>query len=111
MGEQGKLSVIDLEMGDVEQDRFDLGSQAGRIYATKSGRYATVVSSDANTAHVFDGGIYMEAHGDHFDLVEEDVRKLPIDLRGDRPVHMYVGGEWTTVYYDGSGDFVLINEA
>ena len=23
---------------------------------------------------------------------------------------MYVGGEWASVYYDGSGDFVLINE-
>ena len=109
-GEQGKLSVIDLETGDVEQDRFDLGSRAGRIYSTTSGRYAIAVSSDANTAHVFDGGIYLEAHGDHFDLVEADVRKLPIDLTGDRPSHTYVGGEWTTVYYDGSGDFALINE-
>ena len=79
-GEAGKLSVIDLETGEVEQDRFDLGSRAGRIYATKSGRYAIAVSSDANTAHVFDGGIYLEPHGDHFDLVEADVRKLPIDL-------------------------------
>ena len=109
-GEQGNLSVIDLETGQVDQDRFDLGTRAGRIYSTKSGRYAIAVSSDANTAHIFDGGIYMEAHGDHFDLVERDVRKLPIDLSGDRPVHMYVGGEWATVYYDGSGDFVLINE-
>ncbi len=109
-GEEGNLSVIDLKTGDVEQDAFDLGSRAGRIYATESGRYAIAVSSDANTAHVFDGGIYLEPHGDHFDLVESDVRKLPIDLRGDRPVHMYVGGEWAAVYYDGSGDFVLINE-
>ncbi len=109
-GEEGNLSVIDLETGDVEQDLFDLGSRAGRIYATHSGRYAIAVSSDANTAHIFDGGIYLEAHGDHFDLVEAEVRKLPIDLSGDRPVHMYVGGEWASVYYDGSGDFVLINE-
>ena len=109
-GEEGNLSVIDLETGQVDQNLFDLGSRAGRIYSTKSGRYAIAVSSDANTAHIFDGGIYMEAHGDHFDLVEADVRQLPIDLSGDRPVHMYVGGEWATVYYDGSGDFVLINE-
>ena len=109
-GDEGKLSVIDLETGEVDQGHFDLGSRAGRIYATKSGRYALAVSSDANTAHVFDGGIYMEPHGDHFDLVESDIRKLPIDLSGDRPVHMYVGGEWASIYYDGSGDFALINE-
>ena len=107
-GETGMMSVIDLEHGDVEQDAFDLGSRAGRIYSTKSGRFAIAVSSDANTAHVFDGGIYLEAHGDHFDLVEDDVERLDIDLSGDRPVHLYVGTEWATIFYDGSGDVVFL---
>ena len=109
-GEEGNLSVIDLESGEVDQNHFDLGSRAGRIYATKSGRYAVAVSSDANTAHLFDGGIYMEPHGDHFDLVEGDIRRLPVDLSGDRPVHLYIDGEWAAIFYDGSGDLVLINE-
>ena len=109
-GETGDLSVIDLETGHVHQNEFDLGSRAGRIYPTKSGRFAVAVSSDANAVNILDGGVYLEAHGDHFDLVERDVKLLGIDLMGDRPVHMYVGGEWATVYYDGSGDFVLINE-
>lgn len=109
-GEEGKLSVIDLESGEVDQSHFDLGARAGRIYATKSGRYAVAVSPDANTAHLFDGGIFMEPHGDHFDLVEGDVRKLPVDLSGDRPVHLYVDGEWAAIFYDGSGDVALINE-
>ena len=109
-GETGMMSVIDLEHGDVEQDAFDLGSRAGRIYATKNGRFAIAVSSDANTAHVFDGGIYLEAHGDHFDQVEEDVERLGIDLSGDRPVHLYVGTEWATIFYDNSGDVVFLNE-
>ena len=109
-GETGMMSVIDLEHGDVEQDAFDLGSRAGRIYATKSGRFAIAVSSDANTAHVFDGGIYLEAHGDHFDQVEGPVERLDIDLSGDRPVHLYVGSEWATIFYDGSGDVVFLEE-
>ena len=109
-GETGALSVIDLESGEVHQDEFDLGSRAGRIYATASGRYAIAVSSDANTAHIFDGGIYLEEHGDHFDLVESHTHRLPIDLSGDRPSHLYVGDEWATIYYDGSGDIALINE-
>ena len=109
-GEEGKLSVIDLESGEVDQAIFDLGARAGRIYATKSGRYAVAVSPDADTAHLFDGGIYMEPHGDHFDLVESDVRRLPVDLSGDRPVHLYVAGEWAAIFYDGSGDVALINE-
>ncbi len=109
-GEDGKVSLIDLETGHVDQDRFDLGSRAGRIYPTRNGRYAIAVSSDANTAHLFDGGIFMEPHGDHFDLVETPTQQLEIDLAGDRPVHLYVGEEWATIFYDGSGDVVLINE-
>ena len=109
-GETGALSMIDLESGEVHQDEFDLGSRAGRIYPTASGRYAIAVSSDANTVHIFDGGIYLEEHGDHFDLVESDVHRLQTNLTGDRPVHLYVGEEWATVYYDDSGDIALINE-
>ncbi len=109
-GEGAGLSVIDLESGEVQQDQFDLGSRAGRIYSTASGRYAIAVSSDANTAHIFDGGIYLEEHGDHFDLVEADISRFDTNLSGDRPVHLYVGGEWATIFYDGSGDVALINE-
>ena len=109
-GETGALSVIDLESGEVHQDAFDLGARAGRIYATPSGRYAVAVSSDANSVHLFDGGIYLEEHGDHEDLVEDDLRRLDVDLSGDNPVHLYTAGEWAAIYYDGSGDVVLINE-
>ena len=109
-GETGMMSIVDLEHGDVDQDAFDLGSRAGRIYSTKSGRFGIAVSSDANTAHVFDGGIYLEAHGDHFDEVEGPVERLGIDLSGDRPVHLYVGSEWATIFYDGSGDVVFLEE-
>ena len=109
-GETGALSVIDLESGEVQQDAFDMGARAGRIYPTASGRFAIAVSSDANAVHVIDGGIYLEEHGDHEDLVETEISRLDLDLSGDNPVHMYVGGEWATIYYDGSGDVVLLNE-
>ena len=109
-GETGALSIIDLEHGDVEQNAFDLGSRAGRIYATKGGRFAIAVSSDANTAHVVDGGVYLEAHGDHFDLIEGPTRLLDMDLTGERPVHLYVSKKWAAIFYDDSGDVVLINE-
>ena len=109
-GETGTMSVIDLEHGDVEQNAFDMGERAGRIYATKSGRFAIAVSSDADNVRVIDGGIFLEGHGDHFDLVEAPARQMEIDLAGDRPVHLYVGPEWATIFYDGSGDVVFINE-
>ena len=109
-GETGAMSVIDLEHGDVDQNAFDMGERAGRIYTTKSGRFAIAVSSDADNVNVIDGGIFLDGHGDHFDLVEAPTRQMGIDLSGDRPVHLYVGGEWAAIFYDGSGDVVLINE-
>ena len=90
-GETGALSIIDLESGEVHQNEFDLGSRAGRIYPTASGRYAIAVSSDANTAHIFDGGIYLEEHGDHFDLVESHTHRLPHQPQR-RPSGAYVRG-------------------
>ena len=109
-GETGALSIIELDHGEVEQDAFDMGSRAGRIYATHSGRFAFAVSSDTNMVHVIDGGTYLEPHGDHFDLVNREAELIGLDLSGDRPAHLYVGDEWATVYYDGSGDVLLINE-
>ena len=109
-GETGALSVIELDHGEVEQDAYDLGSRAGRIYATTSGRFAIAVTSDANTAHVIDGGLYLEAHDGHFDMVNQEAELIGLDLAGDNPVHLYVGDEWSTIYYDGSGDVLLINE-
>ena len=109
-GETGALSIIELDHGEVEQDAFDMGSRAGRIYTTNSGRFAIAVSSDANMVHIIDGGTYLEPHGDHFDLVNREAEPIGLDLSGDRPVHLHVGDEWAAVYYDGSGDVALLNE-
>lgn len=109
-GETGAMSVIHLEDHEVQQDAFDLGARAGRIYPTKSGRYAIAVATDANTVHLFDGGIYLEDHEGHPDLVEDPISQLDIDLSGDRPVHLVVGEEWSAIFYDGSGDIVMLNE-
>ena len=110
-GKTGMMSIIDLKKGGVQQDAFDMVSPAGRIYATKSGRFALAVSSDANTVHVFDGGIYRERHGDHFDQVTGPVKQIDVNLVGKRPVHLYVSGKWSAIFYDGTGDVVLVNEA
>ena len=109
-GETGALSIIELDHGEVEQNAFDMGSRAGRIYPTGSGRFAIAVASDANMVHIIDGGTYMEPHGDHFDLVNREAELIGVDLSGDRPVHLFAGDEWAAIYYDGSGDVVLINE-
>jgi ABC-type Zn uptake system ZnuABC Zn-binding protein ZnuA len=109
-GETGAMSIIELDHGHVEQNAFDMGSRAGRIYATRSGRFAIAVASDANMVHIIDGGTYLEPHEGHFDLHSGEAELVGLDLSGDRPVHLAVGDEWAAVYYDGSGDVALIEE-
>lgn len=109
-GENSMISVIDVGSDTVTQDAFDLGARPTRIYPTKSGRYAIAVATDANDVHVFDGGIYLEPHGDHMDLIERDIESLDVDLSGERPVHLYMGADWAGLFYDGSGDVAFIAE-
>ncbi|MCY4194461.1 MAG: hypothetical protein OXF04_09240 [bacterium] len=109
-GEGAMMSVVDVGTGAVAQDAFDLGSRPTRVYATKSGRFAIAVATDANDAHVFDGGVYLEPHDDHMDLVKRDVSRLEIDLSGDRPIHLNVGKDWAGLFYDGSGNVAFIAE-
>ena len=110
-GEAGALSVIDLESGTVDYNAYDLGSRAGRIYQFGNGRYAIAVSSAANRVHILDGGIYREAHDDHFDLVESAFKPVGVNLTGENPVHLYVFDDWAGVFYDDSGEVLLINAA
>ena len=108
-GETGAMSVIDLEENTVTNNAYDMGSRAGRLYKFGNGRYAIAVSTDANNVHIIDGGIYLEAHDDHFDLVESEFQPVGVNLAGDRPVHLYISNGWAGIFYDGSGEVVLIN--
>ena len=109
-GEGPGLSVIDLESGEVHQDAFDLSSRAEQIRATASGRYAVALSPGGNAAHLFDGGIYLEDHEGHMDMVDDDLSLLDVDLSGAIPAQLYTAGEWAAIFYHGSGDVRLLNE-
>jgi len=54
-GETGALSIIELDHDHVEQNAFDMGSRAGRIYATRSGRFAIAVSSITGSSSYEEG--------------------------------------------------------
>ena len=108
-GETGALSVIDLEENTVANNAYDMGSRAGRIYKFADGRYAIAVSSDANNVHILDGGIYLEEHDGHFDMVETEFRPVGVDLTGENPVHLVISNGWAAIFYDDSGEVVLIN--
>lgn len=103
------LSVIDLETGTVLTNHFALGSRA-ILSASPSSRYCLAVALDADQAELFDSGIYVENHGDHWHYYKEPPRRMNIPLNGDNPVHAVAVGEWFTLHWDLTGRVDLFNE-
>ncbi|NGO40590.1 hypothetical protein G4L39_14480 [Limisphaera ngatamarikiensis] len=103
------LSMIDLETGAVYPALFPLGSRA-RLASTPSSRYCLAVQLDAGRAELFDSGIYVEDHGDHWHYYKQPVRRMQVSLLGANPVHTVALGDWLTLHWDLSGRVDLIHE-
>lgn len=103
------LSVIDLETGQVMTNHFSLGSRA-ILAASPSSRYCLAVALDADQAELFDSGIYVEDHGDHWHYYKEAPRRMAIPLSGDNPVHAVSVGGWFTLHWDLTGRVDLFDE-
>jgi len=69
-----KLTFVDIESDSVAS--LTTMSSHASIYASSSGRYGFVVESSADKVHVFDGGIYVEDHGDHLHPYKNDAKML-----------------------------------
>ncbi|MCP5518779.1 MAG: TIGR03769 domain-containing protein [Verrucomicrobiales bacterium] len=108
--EEAHLSVIDLETGAVHQDEFELTARASSLRASPSGRFGFTVETDGDLVQIFDGGIYVEDHGDHLHAYEKPLSKLALSLAGAGPVHIVSRGEWIAVHHDGVGKVSLVHE-
>ncbi len=103
------LSLIDLETGAVSPGLFPLASRAV-LGSSPSSRYCLAVELDADKAELFDSGIYVEDHGDHWHYYKENPRRLSVSLLGDNPVHTVTVGDWLTLHWDLSGRVDLFRE-
>lgn len=103
------LSMIDLETGVVSPGLFPLTSRAV-LGSTPSSRYCLAVELDADKAELFDSGIYVEDHGDHWHYYKENPRRMNISLLGDNPVHTVTVGDWLTLNWDLTGRVDFFNE-
>jgi surface-anchored protein len=103
------LSMIDLETGVVSPGLFPLTSRAV-LGSTPSSRYCLAVELDADKAELFDSGIYVEDHGDHWHYYKENPRRMNISLLGDNPVHTVTVGDWLTLHWDLTGRVDFFNE-
>lgn len=96
------LHVFDLEHEEVESE-FDLNAPVTGLVASPSHRYGLAVQGGDNGQIEFiDSGLYLEEHGDHFDLIETLPSLLAYQLLGDRPAHIAQAEGKIAVFFDGN---------
>ena len=113
-GEAGKLSVVDLESGEVDSGIFEIAAPNANVYSSPTHRYGIVLARGPEDGddriHIFDGGVFLVPHGDHYDLVSEPVSRHALEIVDEWPVHYVNSHGWTTIFADTNGHVILINE-
>lgn len=116
-GELPAVSVIDLVTEQLDERSLQVAAPAATLYTSPSGRFAFALArgpgddaANDDRLHIIDGGIYLEEHGDHFDLVTDPVRLLTLGTTDNRPIHFNIHAGWTAVFHDGSGRIALFEE-
>ncbi|MYF99169.1 T9SS type A sorting domain-containing protein [Candidatus Poribacteria bacterium] len=104
-GETGLLQLIELDNGEVIETFMMEGT--ANVYTTESGRIAGVVQYGANRVDFIDSGLYLEAHGDHFDKKKGRPSLLLFSLTGEmtnsqRPVHFVSHEGRVSIHFDGN---------
>ena len=112
---EAHLSVIDLTTDDVDSGAFEVAAPGATVYPSPSHRYGIVLArgpeADDDRIHVFNGGIYLVPHGDHYDLVQQPVSRHSLEIAEEMPVHYVNSHGWTSIFTDTDGHVILINEA
>ncbi len=112
--EQAHLSVVDLEHDEVHVGEFAIAAPVGGLYASPGNRFGFALArgegDNDDRVHVFDGGIYLEPHGDHEDLVTDEITMLSLEASDERPIHFANGYGWTAIFHDGTGRVALFEE-
>ncbi len=107
-GRVGQLQVIDLEKGQVIAT-FSVPGPAN-VYATGNGMYAFALHREQNRVSVVYGGLNLEDHGDHKDLVTEAPYILHTLTTGPKPTHFKTHAGVVTIYNDGDGTVTVLEE-
>ena len=112
---EAHLSVIDLSTGDVDSGIFNVAAPRATVYPSPAHRYAIVLARGPEDGddriHVFDSGVFLVEHGDHYDLVTRPVSRHALEIADERPIHYVNSHGWTAIFADSNGHVILINEA
>ena len=112
---EAHLSVIDLLTSDVDSGVFKVAAPNATVYPSPGHRYAIVLARGPEDGddriHVFDSGVFLVEHDDHYDLVTRPVSRHALEIADEQPIHYVNSSGWTAIFADLSGHVILINEA
>lgn len=99
---EGKLFVYSLAQGKVIKT-FDLGAPVSSVNTTQDRKFGIVLDRNNHKTFFIDSGFDLESHGDHFDPVVFEPKKLDLKLTYPKPTHFQLGDNAAVIYYDGIG--------
>ena len=95
-----QAEVFDLHDNDLITS-IALDALPNSVYASGAYRYAALIERNANKVSFIDGGLWQEAHGDHFDLYSSVPKLTNYSLNGSRPTHFVPHDGEVAIFYDG----------
>ncbi|HEY7886509.1 MAG TPA: hypothetical protein VIC08_16290 [Cellvibrionaceae bacterium] len=95
--------VLDAEDGDIVAE-LSVPATPSALYPSPDYRFASVIARNDNWVSFINGGLSLEDHGDHQDLVVETPALMDFYLDGVRPTHYTLGEDQVAVFYDGNGE-------
>ena len=108
------ISVVDLMTEEVDFGAFAVATVNATVKPSPTHRYGIVLArgpeDDDDRIHIFDGGVFLVEHGDHYDLVTEPVSRHALEIVEEAPIHYVNSHGWTAIFADASGHVILINE-
>ena len=111
---EAHLSVIDLSTDHVESGIFEVAAPRATVYPSPTHRYGIILARGPedgdDRVHVFDGGVFLAAHDDHYDLVQEPTSRHSLEIAEERPIHYVNSHGWTAIFADARGHAILIDE-
>lgn len=102
-----KAVLVDLDSGKIH----DLGALAGLAapYRADDGRTAFLVMGSAHRVKALDGGLQVEAHGDHDHVLRRPWSWVSGELSDSSPVHFVPHDGWNAVFHDAAGTVSLVS--
>lgn len=77
----------------------------GQLHLNPAGDNRSLLVTEEDSFRVLDLGVWTQEHGDHDHSHATDPKLTERRFPGPKPGHVAVHEGWTTVFYDGSGEY------